>query len=281
MPLIDRYEVVAFNTATESANKIHDDAVARNLGFSGGLVPGVDVLAYLTHLPAANWGRAWLEGGALSGRLQSPVYDGDAVEVIAEPVAGASTEDALDLTLFDSSGAGCAIAVALREAPDDPPALDAIPLAERRAMDDRPAASPESFAAFPDGVLGSLEYGFHAGEPAAAYLGEVRETLPLYADAGLAHPGWLLRMANWALSHNVVLGPWIHVGSSLQLYGAITHGSRISVRSRVTDVSDRKGHGFVDLDVLYVVDDERVAAFCRHTAIYEPRGVREADPASE
>jgi hypothetical protein len=37
------YTVNAFNTATESANKIHDDAVARNLGFRGGLVPGVDV----------------------------------------------------------------------------------------------------------------------------------------------------------------------------------------------------------------------------------------------
>jgi acyl dehydratase len=275
MPLIDRYEVVAFNTATESTNKIHDDTVARNLGFSGGLVPGVDVLAYLTHLPAANWGRAWLEGGAISGRFQSPVYDGDRVEVIAEPIEGTSTDDALDLTLFDSKGVGCAIGVALREAPDPAPPLDSIPVAERRPMDDLPKASPEAFAAFPDGVLGTLEYGFHVGEPAAAYLDAVRETLPLYTDAGVAHPGWLLRMANWALSHNVALGPWIHVGSQLQLHGAIPDGSRISVRSRVTDVSDRKGHGFVDLDVLYVVDDERVAAFCRHTAIYEPRGVRE------
>lgn len=276
MPLIDRYEVVAFNTATESANKIHDDTVARNLGFTGGLVPGVDVLAYLTHLPAENWGRAWLDGGALSGRLQSPVYDGDPVEVIAEPIEGSSTDDALDLTLFDSKGIGCAIAVALREAPDPAPALDSIPLSERRPMDERPPATADAFAAFPDGVLGSLEYGFHVGEAADTYLGEVRETLPVYAAEGVAHPGWLLRMANWALTHNVVLGPWIHVGSSLQLYGPITDGSRISVRSRVTDVSDRKGHGFVDLDVLYVVDDERVAAFCRHTAIYEPRGVREA-----
>lgn len=274
--LIDRYEVVACNTATESANKIHDDAVARDLGFSGGLVPGVDVLAYLTHLPAANWGRAWLDGGALSGRLQSPVYDGDAVEVIAEPIEGASTDDALDLTLFDSKGVGCAIAVALREAPDPAPPVDAIPVAARRPMDERPVASPESFAAFPGGVLGSLDYGFHAGDAAEAYLAEVQEPLPLYTADAVAHPGWLLRMANWALTHNVVLGPWIHVGSSLQLYGAITDGSRISVRSRITDVSDRKGHGFVDLDVLYVVDDERVAAFCRHTAIYEPRGVRAA-----
>jgi acyl dehydratase len=273
VPLIDRHEVVAYNTATESTNKIHDDEVARGLGFSGGLVPGVDVFAYLTHLPAANWGRAWLDGGALSARFHTPVYDGDRVEVIAEPIAGASTEDALDLTLFDSKGVGCAVGVALRVAPDPAPAVDAIPEAERRAAEDLPPASPEAFAAFPDGVLGTLEYRFHVGEVADRYLDDVRETLPLYRDEGLAHPGWLLRMANWALSNNVRLGPWIHVGSSLQLHGAITDGATISVRSRVTDVSDRKGHGFVDLDVLYVVDGERVAAFCQHTAIYEPRSL--------
>lgn len=268
--LQDRYEVVAFNTATQSANKIHDDAVASSLGFKGGLVPGVDVLAYLTHLPAANWGRAWLEGGAITGRFERPVYDGDRVEVIAEPLDGG---DALDLTLFDSEGLGCAIGVALRQAPDQPPALDAIPVAA--IADELPPASPEAFAAFPDGVLGTLEYGFHA-DAAETYLGEVRETLPLYRDERLAHPGWLLRMANWALTHNVLLGPWIHVGSALQLHGAIEEGQRISVRSRVADVSERKGHRFVELDVVYVVDDERVVAQCRHTSIYEPRGVREA-----
>jgi acyl dehydratase len=129
------------------------------------------------------------------------------------------------------------------------------------------------FASFEDGVLGTLEYGFH-DEAAEVYLGEVRETLPLYRDERVAHPGWLLRMANWALSHNVRLGPWIHVGSSLQLHGCVENGDRVSVRSRIVDVSDRKGHGFVDLDVLYVATGERVVASCRHTAIYEPRGVR-------
>ena len=156
------------------------------------------------------------------------------------------------------------------------PAADSIPIAPLGAPEDLPAASPEVFAAFAGGVLGTLEYNFHVGEVAEQYLGDVREVLPLYREEGLAHPGWLLRMANWALTRNVRLGPWIHVGSSLQLYGAITDGATVSVRSRITGVSDRKGHGFVDLDVLYVVDGERVVAACHHTAIYEPRGVREA-----
>ena len=50
------YRVEAYNTAHFSENKIHDDEVARRYGFSGGLVPGVDVMAYMMHMPVAKWG---------------------------------------------------------------------------------------------------------------------------------------------------------------------------------------------------------------------------------
>ena len=43
------YRVRAKNTSAYSQNKIHDDAVARRLGFKGGLVPGVTIYAYMTH----------------------------------------------------------------------------------------------------------------------------------------------------------------------------------------------------------------------------------------
>jgi hypothetical protein len=50
------YEVKAFNTAASSENKIHDNTVARQFGFRGALVPGVEVYAYMTHMPVARWG---------------------------------------------------------------------------------------------------------------------------------------------------------------------------------------------------------------------------------
>src|SRR5215470_12721764 len=75
------YQVKAVNTATASENKIHDDAVARRFGFGGGLVPGVDVYAYMAHQPVARWGRAWLERGTAECRFQKPVYDGDIATV--------------------------------------------------------------------------------------------------------------------------------------------------------------------------------------------------------
>src|SRR5207237_7340942 len=78
------YRVSAYNTSKQSENKIHDDAVARRYGFSGGLVPGVDVMAYMMHLPVAKWGRAFLERGLIEARFVKPVYDGEIAEATAD-----------------------------------------------------------------------------------------------------------------------------------------------------------------------------------------------------
>src|SRR3978361_406049 len=82
------YRVTAHNTSKLSENKIHDDTVARRFGFSGGLVPGVDVFAYMIHLPVAKWGRAFLERGLIEARFVKPVYDGEIAEVSCEESDG-------------------------------------------------------------------------------------------------------------------------------------------------------------------------------------------------
>src|SRR5262245_3310193 len=65
---LEAHRVTAYNTSKQSENKIHDDTVARRYGFSGGLVPGVDVMAYMMHLPVAKWGRAFLDRGLIEAR---------------------------------------------------------------------------------------------------------------------------------------------------------------------------------------------------------------------
>jgi len=257
--------VNAFNTATTSTNKIHDDAIARSYGFAGGLVPGVDVYAYLTHVPVEHWGSAFLERGTMAARFHRPVYDGD--EITVEAVE--DEDGALALTLFDPRGETCATATAsLPEVAPAAPSIDGFETAPLPA--DRSSASPELFAARP--AFGSLEFGFHA-EHAGTYLQEVRETLPLYADERIAHPGWLLRSANSVLVENVRLGPWIHVSSAVQHHGLVHDGDEVSTRARVIDDFERKGHKFVVLDVFVVANLIRPVVQVKHTAIYEPRRV--------
>src|SRR6202051_5024630 len=116
---VSPYHGAVFNTAHDSENKIHDDATARRFGFGGGLVPGVDVYAYMTHMPVARRGRAWRARGTAECRFFRPVYDGDTVTVTAT-----ETPDGLDIAV-ESRGEVCANGrAALPAAPPPPPALD-------------------------------------------------------------------------------------------------------------------------------------------------------------
>jgi hypothetical protein len=115
---------------------------------------------------------------------------------------------------------------------------------------------------------------------AAEYLEGVRETEPLYAREGLAHPGLVLRLCNRALTENVVLGPWIHVGSRVRNFAAGRVGEAFTLRARVTANYERKGHRLVDLDALVLADGDRVVARVAHTAVWRPRGVEEAAAAA-
>src|ERR1700754_1697297 len=85
---LETYRVTAHNTSKQSENKIHDDAVARRFGFSGGLVPGVDVMAYMMHLPVRKWGRAFLERGLIEARFVKPVYDGEIADITGKESDG-------------------------------------------------------------------------------------------------------------------------------------------------------------------------------------------------
>ena len=98
----------------------------------------------------------------------------------------------------------------------------------------------------------------------------MREPLPLYVDEGVAHPAWLLRDANHVLARSVRLGPWIHVASDAQHLGVVRDGERVAARALVTREWERKGHRFVELDVLLVAG-ARPVVHVTHTAIHTPR----------
>ncbi|MGJ4912885.1 hypothetical protein ACQR10_28790 [Bradyrhizobium sp. HKCCYLRH2060] len=260
---IAAYAVEAFNTAKQSENKMHDDSVARRFGFAGGLVPGVEVLAYMLHQPVARWGRAFLERGLIEARFTKPVYDGEIAEVVAN-----ETSDGLALEVI-SRGQLCATGSASL-----PASVPDVVLAEYRdvpAAAVRPLVSAESFAV--GSWLGTAPRAW-PGQAAAAYLSEIRERDPIYANERLGHPGMLQRVMNRLLVDNVVLGPWIHVGSRMQLLSAIEEADEITARGRVVANYEKKGHRFVELDALVVANGDRPLAHCHHVAIYQPREQR-------
>lgn len=265
------HRLTAFNTATESTNKIHDDAVARRYGFAGGLVPGVEVYAYLTNPIVGEWGRDWLERGTLAARFVEPVYDGDEVLITARFDEGAT---GADVECAGAVGQVCATGHATLPAmAPAPPDLAGFP--QVSIPMDPPPASRDSLVV--GDVLGNFAAGFHA-DKGRQYLADVREDLSIYTDLGIAHPGWLLRFANFVLGANVMLGPWIHVGSVVQNHSVVEDGETVSARALVTGVYERKGHEFVELGVVLVADDERLVCEVDHTAIYKPRTLDQGQP---
>jgi acyl dehydratase len=257
---LETYRVTAFNTAKQSENKMHDDTVARRFGFSGGLVPGVDVMAYMMHLPVARWGRDFLQRGLIEARFVKPVYDGEDTVV-----TGAEHEGALSLEVASRSevcATGCA-SLAASVPPLAPADFEAV-----AAVVERRPVSVDSYQV--DQWLGTVP---RAWDDAATrdYLADIRETDPIYARDGLGHPGLLQRVMNKVLVDNAILGPWIHVGSRMQLLSPARLGDELTARARVTANYEKKGHRFVELDALVVANGTTPLAHCQHVAITQPR----------
>ena len=257
----------AFNTAAASENKIHDDTVASRFGFTGGLVPGVDVFAYLAHAPVAHWGRPWLSEGAMRARFGKPVYDGDDATLTATETGA----DALALSLT-TRGENCASGTAQRVA--DGPAPEILPSALMATRETRPNASMETLP--PRRVLGTTQEPY-TKELGAKHLANAREDAALYDGGAICNPAYMLRRANYILAGNVRLGPWIHSESAIRLHGLLHDGETLETRAMVAENFESKGHLIVKLDFT-ISTGPRLIMSGQHWAIYEPRQVREKAP---
>ncbi|HEX6030749.1 MAG TPA: hypothetical protein VFY90_04900 [Tepidiformaceae bacterium] len=259
------YRVRAVNGASHSENKIHEDSIARQYGFRGGLVPGVTDYAYMTRPALDAFGPEWLERGAMNARFVKPLYDGELV------TCRATVGDSGDLALEALNEQGELCAPGAASLPDRAPAAPAIadfPWREMPAADARPLADEQSLAV--GTVLGSVDREFNL-EAAAALTVEVPDDHPLYQDGAVAHPGFLIRFANEVLHRSVRMGPWIHTASQTQHFSLVRPGDQLSTRGRVLELFERKGHRYVVLDVATFANGERPVQRVRHTSIYQLR----------
>lgn len=255
MPDPTPYRVRARNLATDSENKIHDDDVAQRFGFTGGLVPGVELFAYASHPLVEAWGEEFLTGGTLEVRFRQPVYDGDGVVV----EVGDADDGWFPVTLETESGTARAVGRASRRE-DSRTDLG-------RYLPAPLPATPHSIGGdLPSGPLGSVSQPVDATAH-DAYLDGIGETLPYFREAGVVHPGALLRMVNNVLMQNVALGPWIHTSSACHFLGLARIPSTLEAHGIVRECFERNGNAYVRYDCLVRSDGEPVAEV-DHTAIY-------------
>jgi hypothetical protein len=253
--------VVAANRAFDHPNLVHNDDYARNLGFQGGLVPGVDVYAYLTRPAIERFGREWLERGTGEVRFIRPVYDRDQLDIDAAHQVGGQ------LTIEGRCGGEVRAVLTAGYAPTrDSDDLGIIP--ESPVFEPKLRAVRQSFHV--GMALGSLAVTLTKSE-CLSQLAEVSETLDFYRLEHIVHPGHLLRFADEVLSASVNLPPWLHVGSSVRHFDVVRWDESLSVRARVLATFVRKRNQFIQLDVLMLgVDGRPRVRVSPYTAIYKP-----------
>ena len=264
------YRVKARNTSVHGENAIHDDAVARQYGFRGGLVPGVTVYAYMTHPLVRDFGTAWLERGTATVRVLKPVLEGEEMITTGNVTARDANGVALALTAVTAATPECATMRAT--VPAGRPTPVNLNLYGRGPLPDpRPAATREHLQSL--AALGTPETLYDEA-CAAEYLAGVNDPLPLYRGSeGWVHPGFYLNQANRAIDRNVKMGPWIHVGSAIRHLGPARMGDTLSTLGKVRSLFDRKAREFVEVDLVIVAtrtstSAPRPVAHILHTAIY-------------
>ena len=263
---LPEYRVKARNTSTSSENKIHDDAVARQYGFRGALVPGVIVYAYMTHPLVEAFGTAWLERGTATVKFVKPVLNGEELTV-AGAITGRDVKG-VTATLVASTAASGECATLSATLPAGSPVQVNLALYPAAPL---PAERPPATRTHLDGLAAlGTPVNTYDGARAAEYLERVSDALGLYrAEGARVHPGFFLDQANRALDRNVKMSPWLHVGSAVRHLGGARVGETLATRGRVRSLFEKKGREFVELDLVIVAGERaRPAAHVLHTAIY-------------
>ncbi len=265
---LSSYEVVAKNYGAAHANKIHSDEGAAEHGFAGALVPGVAMYAYLTRPLVDALGKDWLARGTMAAKFIHPVYDAEAMQVAAnvtsvEPLS-------IDLQLLNSADKLCAVGRAaipvetqnvasLQPDPRDYPS---------RALPPENSRWPATIAAVNAGdSFGSLEFTLElAGQ--AEFLDNMVDDLPLYRGVNaVCHPAFWIAQANEIFMRNFALGMWIHTASETRHYALADDGERLTMRGRIAETCERKGHEIVSADLAIFGEADRVIAHIKHSAI--------------
>lgn len=248
------HTVNARNYIADSANKIHSDAEAKKLGFSGALIGGVYVYGYMVHSLAARFGEEWLNDAAVTVRFFKPAYDGDRLTMETqsadnEPGGG---ERAATVIAYNPEGTELARLDTHRPLPHP----DLRPTTDRAPAETQGGPIPITWeAVVPDRPLRAMQW-HPSVEDNARWCDQCDDHLELFrsGDRPPLHPGFVLRSANRVFSEHFLMNPWIHVSSNIIHHKVLRAGQSIEVRAVPTRKWRKKGHEMAEYHVALMAD---------------------------
>jgi hypothetical protein len=235
----------AFNQVPDSDNRIHSDEVAKDYGFTGALVPGVTVSAYLIHPAVVAWGKDWLQRGHAHVTVKSPLYDRSVFDVsVIETQEGYSAQ-------LHSDGRLCAEATVSL-----PDSQKLAPTRRGDVLMTDGYQAPQATRATMEKLQnsGCLAKGFlwSATHEMATYLRDQRAMPAILRTDGSALSGayanisFLLGCANRHFAAIARMSPWIHLETRSWNFAAVSANTRLISEMQVVDLFNKKGHEFAD-----------------------------------
>ncbi|MEM9520548.1 MAG: hypothetical protein AAGA37_14610 [Actinomycetota bacterium] len=192
------WSIAAVNLPEHADNPVHTDAGGRAAGYTGAVVAGTTVLAYLTRPVAAAWGHEWVTNGGYDVWFRGPVLADELVTVSGGPEAGVTAR---------VDDRHCARLAPVAHAEPPPP--------------------PQGTRLDPTVVV--------LDERWTTYAERAGEDLSLYAEANLVHPVVWPSLANRVFAQQLVTGSWIHTRSAVRHLGTPRPVDSAVVRPRPVD----------------------------------------------
>ena len=263
---------IAYNQVPDSDNRIHSDELAREYGFSGALVPGVTVSAYLIQPAVEKWGMEWLNRGHAHVVVSSPLYDETGFEVRtdwhgdsyrAELISGGNKTASASVSL-QAAGTNHGI-----ERRGDP------------VMPDNflgPQANYETMLSLQGNGCMAKAFLWSADHEMARYFRSQTDMPALLrsdgavSSGGFANMSFILGCANRHFAAVASMSQWVHLETRSQNFEAVPLGTQLISEMRVLKLFSKKGHEFADCEFnLFRADNGRGVCTIEQRAIYRLR----------
>jgi acyl dehydratase len=244
---------------------VHDDSVARRMGFRAALIPGAFVYGHVSRLAVDAWGADWARRGSMGARFRRPVHDGDVLTAEVSGLVDAGSGQRAEVTLRNQEGEGVATGwVAMPWQDPVPPRIEDCPIVP--LPEPPPAVEPGGMAV---GTRLGSRNAVLTEEEFRRSLAAFDERHPLYLAGGLVHSGCLIRRTMFDANRSFRLpAPVVFVSGEAQHFEPVSPGQRLATSGTVTAVYERNGRHYFETEEILVVDGARVAARFRRTSIY-------------
>jgi acyl dehydratase len=251
------HQPIARNFSVASENKIHSDAIAKRLGFTGALVPGVTVFGHLSWPLTKQLGVSWLERSCVTTRFLKPAYDGERLSITHQEAGEKISIECRNDKGVLLANLECQLPAAMPNVDARANVRGAITPVERVEISWDSVHIDEPFPIYlwqPDQEH-NLDYAARLDDATAVF------------QRGVLHPHAILSQANQVLVRRYIMPAWIHTGSEIRFRKLLSVGDAIEVRAVPIEKWERKGHQFIKLYIAYWLHGE-VATEIYHTAIF-------------